>query len=343
MQDLDHTLQQVCHHVQQTAMLESVNSLLNWDERTYLPSRGGEYRAEQITWISALLHQRRTDARLGQWLEALREHPACADPHTDAGTIIRQVRREYDKQTKLPQRLVEELARCSVLGQQTWVQARQANDFGQLAPILEQMLALKREQAEAIGYQASAYDALLDDYEPNTTTSDVAIALGQLRGELVPLVQAIRASRRSAPVEILKGVFPRSAQETFGKAAASAIGFDFQRGRLDVTHHPFCTELGPHDCRITTRYDESFFPSSFFGILHEAGHGLYEQGRRADQYGLPTGQYVSLGIHESQSRLWENLVGRSRAFWEHFLPQAKSQLRARVESRLARRLLLRHQ
>ena len=160
-------------------------------------------------------------------------------------------------------------------GQQAWVEARRDNDFAKLAPFLEKIVALKREQAEAIGYHEHPYDVLLDDYEPNATTSQVAQTLGELRAELVPLVQAIRDSGKSAPVHVLHADYPVAAQEQFGKHAAAAIGFDFHRGRLDVTHHPFCTEMGPHDCRITTRYDEHFFSSAFFGILHEAGHALY--------------------------------------------------------------------
>ena len=154
--------------------------------------------------------------------------------------------------------------------------------------------------------------------------------LADLRAELVPLVQAIMQSGREAPVEILQREYPVAAQEAFGKAAAAAIGFDFERGRLDVTHHPFCSGMGPHDCRITTRYDERFFNSAFFGILHEAGHGIYDQGLRPEQFGLPPGTYVSLGIHESQSRMWENLVGRSRAFWQHFFPQLQAAFPAAV-------------
>jgi carboxypeptidase Taq len=144
-----------------------------------------------------------------------------------------------------------------------------------------------------------------------------------LREQLVPLVAAIADSPRKAQTDLLTRNFPTAAQESFGTMAAAKIGFEFDRGRLDVTHHPFCGGAGPHDCRITTRYDETFFNSAFFGILHEAGHGIYEQGLRPEWFGLPPGAACSLGIHESQSRMWENLVGRSRAFWQHFLPQAK--------------------
>ena len=147
--------------------------------------------------------------------------------------------------------------------------------------------------------------------------------LERLRVDLVPLVEAIKASSVKPPVDILHRSFPVADQEAFGRHASAQIGFDYQRGRLDVTHHPFCTEIGPEDCRITTRYDENFFSGSFFGTLHEAGHGIYEQGLASEYYGLPAGQYCSLGIHESQSRLWENLVGRSKSFWQHFYPDAQ--------------------
>jgi carboxypeptidase Taq len=312
---------ELCILARQAALLESIESVLGWDERTYMPPAAGEYRAEQMTFISGQVHKRRTDPRVGELLAFLAGSELAKDPHSDSGTTIRQLQRDYDKRVKLPQSLVEELTRASVLGQQAWVKARAANDFASFAPHVEKLYALKRQQAECLGYRDHPYDALLDDFEPLAKTTELAAVLAALRDELAPLVQAIIHSGKRAPVEILRRHYPRAAQEAFGKAAASAIGFDFTRGRLDVTHHPFCSGLGPHDCRITTRYDEQFFPGAFFGILHEAGHGLYDQGLRSEQFGLPPGTYVSLGIHESQSRMWENLVGRSRAFWQHFFPQ----------------------
>jgi carboxypeptidase Taq len=189
--------------------------------------------------------------------------------------------------------------------------------------MLEKIVRLKREQADALGYPECRYDALLDDFEPGGSTSRIAAVLSALRQRLAPLVAAIAESGREPNVGILARHYPIDAQRHFGEAAAAAIGFDFRRGRLDVTAHPFCTHLGPNDCRLTTRYDEHHFPGAFFGVLHEAGHGLYEQGLRSDFFGLPPGDSVSLGVHESQSRMWENLVGRSRAFWMHFFPQAQ--------------------
>jgi carboxypeptidase Taq len=312
---------ELCNLAREAALIESVEALIGWDERTYMPEAAGEYRAEQMTFLTGLAHQKRTQPKWGELLTELAGSDQAKDPHSDTGTTIRQLKRDYDKRCKLPQKLVEELTRASVLGQQAWVKARSANDFAQFAPHLSKIVELKRQQAAALGYADVPYDALLDDYEPQARTKDIAAVLGKLRQELVPLVHAIMESGRQAPLEIVQRKFPQAAQEAFGKAAAAAIGFEFNRGRLDITHHPFCTELGPNDCRITTRYDENFFNGAFFGILHEAGHGIYDQGLRSELFGTPPGQFVSLGIHESQSRMWENLVGRSEAFWQHFFPQ----------------------
>lgn len=317
------TFDKLCNHFRETALLSSLEELVGWDERTCLPPAAGPYRAEQLTCLAGLVHQRRTDARVGEWLDQLDDSSLAQDPHSDAGTTIRQLRREYDKLVKLPTDLVERLTRATVLGQQAWVQARQANDFDSFAPTLEEIVRLKQEQADAVGYETCRYDALLDDYEPGETTANVTRILAAVRHELVPLVEKIVGASRQPPTELLERIYPTAQQEAFGREAAANIGFDFQRGRLDVTHHPFCASVGPHDCRITTRYDERYFPGAFFGILHEAGHGLYDQGLRGDQFGLPPGSYVSLGIHESQSRMWENLVGRSRSFWEHHFPSAQ--------------------
>ncbi len=318
------TLDKLCAHARETALLQSVAELLGWDERTKMPPAAGAYRAEQMTYLSSLVHRRQTDPQLGDWLAELAASDLASDPHSDAGATIREMRREYDKLVKLPQKLVEELTRASVLGQQAWVEARKNDDFATFAPILERIVGLKQQQADAIGYADCPYDALLDDFEPGETTKNVARVLEAFRGELVPLVAAIADSSHQPDLDILKRNYPIDAQETFGKQAASAIGFEFNRGRLDVTHHPFCAGMGPDDCRLTTRYDERFFPSGFFSILHEAGHGIYDQGLRGDQFGLPPGTFVSLGIHESQSRMWENMVGRSIPFWRHFFPLAQA-------------------
>ena len=288
-----------------------------------LPPAGTEHRAQQLSLLTGMIHDRWTNTEFGQWLAELVEDPLAADPAGDVGANLRRLKREYDKKVKLPRSLVEELAQTAVFGQQAWVEARRNSDFRHFRPWLDKTLALKRQEAEALGYDECPYDALLDRYEPDARTAEVAAVLAGLRQQLIPLIQAIRQSSRQPDVSILRRSFPLDAQQALGRMAAARIGFDFDRGRLDVTAHPFCSSLGPDDCRITTRYDEHGFNEAFFGILHEAGHGIYEQGLRADQYGLPLGEAVSLGIHESQSRLWENFVGRRLAFWEFFYPEAQ--------------------
>lgn len=323
MSDAQATFDQLCEHARETALLSSISSVLGWDERTQLPPAGGAYRAEQMTLLSGMIHRRSTDAKLGDWLDILIDSPLATDPHSDTGTTIRQLKRQYDKQTKLPQSLVEEMTRTAVLGQQSWEAARAKNDYSIFQPILEKTLELKRQQADALGYEDCRYDALLDEFEPNETTKNVDRVLRGLRDELVPLVAEIAESGKTPNVGLLKAHFSADAQEAFGREAAAKIGFDFNAGRLDKTTHPFCSGMGPNDTRITTRYDERFFSSAFFGTLHEAGHGIYDQGMRSDWYGLPPGNYVSLGIHESQSRMWENQVGRSKSFWDFFFPRAQ--------------------
>ncbi len=270
-----------------------------------------------------MVHRRRTDPQFGEWLEQLRAGPLAKDPHSDQGASIRWLHRNYQKQCKVPQDLVEALTRATVEGQQVWSAVRRNNDFASFAPKLQKILQLVRECAEAIGYQEHPYDALLDDYEPGVTTADVEAVLLPLGPPLAELVAATRQASRGPDTSVLRRRFAVESQRRLGELAARQIGFDFQAGRLDVSDHPFCQDVGPGDCRITTRFAEDYFPTAFFGILHEAGHGMYEQGLRADWFGLPPGAYCSLGVHESQSRMWENLVGRSLPFWRYFHPIAR--------------------
>lgn len=307
----------------QTALLEAIESLLSWDERCLMPASGGDYRAEQMALLAGIIHDHKTDPRVGAWLAEIEASSLAAERHSDIGATVGELRRQYDKLVKLPKRLVEELTRTAVLGQQVWQQARRDNDYAAFAPLLKKTVELKRAQIAALGYAELPYDALLDYFEPRERTTNVAAVLAALKDDLVPLVAEIRASPRRPDLTLLKRVYPVDAQAAFGRMTAAAIGFDFNRGRLDVTVHPFCSGMGPNDCRITTRYDERFFNAGLFSILHEAGHGIYDQGLPAEEYGLPLGSAVSMGIHESQSRMWENLVGRSRAFWQYFYGQAQ--------------------
>jgi carboxypeptidase Taq len=325
MSSAEEAYKQVCAHAREIAILNSIDSLMGWDERVLLPPAGGEFRADQVTFLAGQIHTRWTDPRFAEWLAQLAASPLAADPHSDTGATIRQLKRKATKKTKLPKALVEEQARLAILGQQKWVEARKADDFASFRPLLERIVALKREEAQALGWEECAYDALLDDYEPDEKTSNVRRVLSGLREELTPFIEAVVATGRQPDISLLGREYPVAAQRSFSLDAAAQIGFDFQRGRLDETAHPFCSGMGPNDCRLTTRYNPHHFNEAFFGTLHEAGHGLYDQGLAAEHYGMPLGDAISLGIHESQSRMWENFVGRSRAFWDHFYaPAAKA-------------------
>lgn len=302
--------------------LASCAGLLGWDERTYMPARGADHRAEQIALLARLTHEQLTAPETGELLAALDHSEVVADPNGERSANVREVRRSYDRAVKLPKALVEELARVTTRAQSVWQEARARSDFPAFRPWLERIISLKREEAQAVGYTESPYDALLDEYEPGATSAQITSVFARLRDELVPLIQAIGESPRRPRREILEREYSVAAQEAFGRQAAAAIGFDFHAGRLDVTTHPFCSGIGPGDCRLTTRYDPRQFGQAFFGTLHEAGHGIYEQGLPAKHFGEPLGSACSLGIHESQSRTWENFVGRSRPFWEHFFPRA---------------------
>jgi carboxypeptidase Taq len=297
--------------------LDSISSLLAWDQETYMPAKGAELRSRHLSLIARMQHEAFTAPRIGDLLAAV----AAGETSEDAAVIVRETRRTYDRARRLPAELVEEMSRTAVLAQHAWADARKKSDFAVFEPWLSRTIDLKRREAACVGYKGHIYNALLDPYEPDETTENLRQVFAGLRGPLVELVGRIASSGRRAPVEMLHRRYPADAQARLAREAATQIGFDFSSGRLDVSVHPFNSGLGPGDCRMTTRYDENNFGDAFFGVLHESGHGLYEQGLPANHWGTPLGSSVSFGLHESQSRLWENLVGRSAAFWRFFFPR----------------------
>jgi carboxypeptidase Taq len=307
------------------SLLASCSELLSWDEQTYLPRGGTEHRGNQMALLAGLHHEKATDPRIGELLDVLEASDLVRDPESPVAVNVRERRRTYRRLTKLPRALVEELARVTSIAQQEWVAARKDSDFSRFRPWLETIVARKREVAECLrdGNGGPLYDALLDEYEPGAKSQEIARLFEALRRDLVPLVAAIAGSPTRPNVALLHREYPLDRQRIFGEAIAAAVGFDFERGRLDIAAHPFCTGIGPGDCRITTRYDAHDFGDALFSILHEVGHALYEQGLDPEHHGTPMGESVSLGVHESQSRLWENAVGRSRPFWQHFFPLAR--------------------
>lgn len=308
----------------EVALLVSCTSVLGWDERTYMPAAGSNLRADQLSLLAGMVHEKFTDKKVGDLLSNLEASPLAKDADSIEAVNIRETRHRYNKDTKLPKKLVEEFTRVTTLAQGEWVKARKKNDFKAFLPWLEQVVKLTKEKADAYGYTGEPYNALLDDYEPGGTVEEVSKVFEHLRKELVPLVAAIQQSKKKPDVSIVEREYNTDLQRVFGESVAAAIGYDFTAGRLDVTTHPFCTGIGPGDTRITTRYNPRRLNDALFGTMHEAGHGLYEMGIDKERYfGTPMGEAVSLGIHESQSRMWENQVGRSKAFWSYFLPQAK--------------------
>ncbi|HZG62790.1 MAG TPA: carboxypeptidase M32 [Rubrobacteraceae bacterium] len=312
----EENLRQLKERLAQISDVSSANGLLMWDRQTYMPKGGVAGRAEQTATLSRIAHEMLVDAETGRLLEAL-DQP---DPSSEDGALVRRARREYEKATRLPGELVAEISRTTALAEPAWVEARERSDWSLFAPHLETILPLQREAAEHLGYEDHLYDALLDGYEPGAKKARLEKMFEELKTELVPLIRSISerdGEDREAP---LHNAFDEKAQERFGEEVITRFGYDWDRGRQDRTVHPFCIGLTPGDVRITTRFDPGWLSPALFGTMHETGHALYEQGVDPAYARTPLSGGTSMGIHESQSRLWENLVGRSRPFWSHFYP-----------------------
>ena len=299
--------------------LRAAGALLGWDHATYMPKYGAVARARQGATVSKLVHEKSIDPNLGKLLDTLEPHADALPRDSDDARLIRVARRDFERAIKVP---AEYVARASAFGSASydaWTRARPANDFATMRPFLEKAVDLGREYADFFAPYTHVADPLIDVADEGMTTASVQSLFAALREALVPIVRAI-AGKPSIDDDCLRGTFDEPAQLDFGLSVAKRIGYDLDRGRLDKTHHPFCTTLSAGDVRITTRVDKHDIGQSLFSILHEAGHALYEQGIGAKLEGTPLGSGTSAGVHESQSRLWENMVGRSRAFWEHFFP-----------------------
>ncbi|MEQ8769291.1 MAG: carboxypeptidase M32 [Phycisphaerales bacterium] len=301
----------------ETATLGSVAGLLGWDQETYMPGAGADARAEQSSLLAGLLHGRATNERLGALIAAC-ESDSDLTADTETAAELREVRRDYDLATKLPGDLVRELAETGSKAQHVWKKARENNDFALFKPWLAKMVDLARRKAGCYGTPegGEAYDALLDEYEPGATAREIESVFTPLGERLSAFIKDVADNGTPPDDAPLNVKVSDSAQHAFGLEVLAAMGFDLDAGRLDVTAHPFCSGFAPGDTRLTTRYRDERFTDALYGTMHEGGHGLYEQGLpKADKFGSPLASSISLGIHESQSRMWENLVGRSRQFW----------------------------
>jgi carboxypeptidase Taq len=303
--------------------LASIQELLEWDQRTMMPAGGAAARIEQIASIERARHERFASIEIGELLEQCRSYEDSLPPEHDDAALIRVVRRDFEKQVRIPSGLLGQLSRAAALAEQTWVEARRRSDFELLLPQLEQLIELKRAYIACFEY-ADPYDALLDDFEPGMRTAEIAQVLDELKSELVPLVHAVAANGDSVDDSFLHADFPIDAQRALVKSILSDLPIAPENLRLDDTAHPFSSSLSITDIRITTRYDPRNLASSIFSALHEFGHGLYSSGAEPALERTPLADASSLGLHESQSRMWENAVGRCLAFWRHFYPRVKA-------------------
>lgn len=310
---------ELCSRLQHLAMVSSVEAVLGWDQETHLPAAATAHRAAQLSWLAGHVHALATDSDLKRLVQR-----ASKGANAVQQANLRVIEREMKRQSALPASLIEEESRAVSLAKASWQRARAKDDFPAFAPHLEALVGFARRKAELWGYPNEPYDALLEGYEPGMTCAQLDNCFGPLQPQLIALAaKAVERCSQAPRVARPTAVYPVALQKQLNAEIAASLGFDFAAGRIDTTAHPFCTTLGPRDIRLTTRYDERDFTSSLFGVLHEAGHGLYEQGLPAKHFGLPSGRACSLSVHESQSRLWENHVGRSEVFWQRWYPRAQ--------------------
>jgi carboxypeptidase Taq len=320
---MEKKLQELKNRLMEVYDLEMVNSLLGWDQSTYMPDGGKFARARQSALVTQLAHEYATDPEIGRLLDSLVPWAETLPYDSDDASLVRIAHYDYQRRTHVPARFMAELYRHASESYNTWVVARENNDFTSIAPALEKTLELSRQLADFFpGYEHIA-DPLINYADPGMKASTIKQLFGELRQGLLPITQAILAQPR-ADDSCLRQYYPEAQQLAFGAEVARQIGYDFERGRIDKTHHPFMTKFSLGDIRITTRVQEHELGENLFSVIHEAGHAMYELGIRMELEGTPLADGTSAGVHESQSRTWENLVGRSLPFWEHFYPRLQA-------------------
>lgn len=302
--------------------LRATSALLEWDQAVYMPKGAAEDRGEQVATIEQIAHIKATSDEIGKLLDDLVSEASGLDPDSNDARLIKVAKRNYDKATKITPEFVAEFARISAVSQTIWEKAKEDSDFGHFQPYLEQLVELRRQYADFFKPWTHVYDPLLDDFEPGMKTAEVQEIFNTLRPKQVELIKAI-SEKTQVDKSVLHLDYPEKGQRDFGVEVITKFGYDWNHGRQDKSVHPFTTGFGLNDVRITTRFNEKFLPTAMFGTMHECGHALYELGiaKKFNRTSLADG--ASMAIHESQSRLWENLVGRSKAFWKFFYPRLK--------------------
>ncbi|MGH2747546.1 MAG: carboxypeptidase M32 [Actinomycetota bacterium] len=316
---MTHPWEQLLPRLDEMADLRHAATLMHWDQSTKMPPKGAHARARALSSIQAIMHDRLVDPEVGTLLGELEADDSI---DTERAAHVRILRRDYDRATKVPRDLVREIAETEGLAYQAWIEAKPASDFSMLEPHLTKLVALKKEQADAIGYESERYDALLDDFEPGMKTAEVESLLTGLVLELKPIADAILANTGPRP-DFLSRRFDEEKQISFCEWLIDRLGYDMRGGRLDRSPHPFTIHIGRGDVRQTIWTRPKMPLSPIYAAIHETGHALYDQGIPDHLVGLPAGNAPSFGMHESQSRLWENQVGRGRTFTEFMLPHLK--------------------
>jgi carboxypeptidase Taq len=310
---------ELLRRVAEVSDLSGATALLSWDQETNMPRKGAVARAQVLSTLAGLRHERFTDPKVG---ELLGECEASKNGFDEvAHAQLRELRRDYDRATRIPRELVTETAAAESAALEAWREARPKSDWKAFAPHLEKLVALAIRRVELLGFAKNPYDGLLDDFERGATEAKLVALFADLQKRLAPLVAEVLARRERVDARCVRRPLDVERQAEFGVAVVRRIGFDFDAGRVDHSTHPFCTGIGRDDVRLTRRFVDDDLRPALYGIVHEAGHGLYEQGLAPEFARTPLGEACSLGVHESQSRLWENVVGRSRAFWICFLPE----------------------
>jgi carboxypeptidase Taq len=317
------TLADVRERLQEIDDIRRANDLLNWDQTTYMPPGGATGRARQLATLEKIGHARRSDPELGEQLENLEDYLDKLPAESDDAALIRIAKRDFDRATRVSSELMGAIASQVGLSYSAWIEARPKNDWAAMRPILEKTLELSRRYAECFPDAEHIADPLIDRSDEGMTVAAIRPLFAELRRFLTPLVNQIVA-RPEIDASCVHQYFPEDKQWAFGEKIIRDYGYDFNRGRQDKTHHPFMTRFNWGDCRITTRFDEHFLNSGLFATLHEAGHALYEMGVDPDFDASPLGEGTSAGVHESQSRTWENIVGRSIYFWKHYYPDLQA-------------------
>lgn len=312
----DAQLSELKHELRAIHDLQAAAAVLEWDQSTYMPAAGAAARGRQIALLGRLAHERMTAPRMGELLKGL---GGVADADSIEGALVRRARREHERATRVPGELVSAIKSHTAESYVAWTKARPANDFAAVRPYLEKTVELSRRWSACFPEAEHVLDPLIDAQDPGMSAASVRSLFAELRAALVPIVKTLLA--RPAPERAFLGrPFPKAAQRAFGEQVIRQLGYDFERGRQDETAHPFMIRFSAGDVRITTRFDEADPTEALFGTVHEAGHAMYEQNIAAELDGTPLGEGTSAGVHESQSRLWENLVARSRPFWTRFYP-----------------------